>query len=59
MQSPVHFLAGRFSSSAIHSKSCLTTGLSSRPLAFSMAFASSVDSLANCGALKTLVCNVD
>jgi len=46
-----HFLPGRFSSSATHSNSCLTTGLSGKPLAVSMAFASSGVSLANCGAV--------
>jgi hypothetical protein len=44
---PNHFLLGRFSSSATQSNSCLTTGLSGKPLAVSIAFASSGVSLAN------------
>jgi hypothetical protein len=47
---PNHFFAGRFSSSATHSNSCLT-GLSGKPLAVSVAFASSGVSPVNCGAM--------
>src|SRR2546428_12502958 len=46
-----HAFVGRFSSSAIHSNSSLTTGLSGKALAVSMAFASSGVSLVKCGAL--------
>ncbi len=46
-----HVFVGRFSSSAIHSNSSLTSGLSGKPLAVSTAFASSGVSLVKCGAL--------
>ncbi len=46
-----HAFVGRFSSSAIHSNSSLTTGLSGKAVAVSMAFASSGVSLVKCGAL--------
>src|SRR5439155_26275232 len=46
-----HVFVGRFSSTAIHSNSSLTSGLSGKPLAVSTAFTSSGVSLVKCGAL--------